>query len=407
MRAPALPLSGPGRGSLAAVASAALLSTTAILVRHLTITYHMPALVLAFWRDAFVVAVLLLVLGRRRHAPQGRHLPRFAAFGAVLAAFNGLWSLSVALNGAAVATVLVYSSAAFTAVLGWRFLGERAGAGQAAAVASTLAGCALVAGVTGAAAGRLTSAGVATGVASGLAYAVYTLLGRASVRLGLDPWTTLLYTFGTAALCLLAANLAPGAAGIPGAAPRPTGLLCLGGAVDAWAALLLLAAGPTVMGFGLYNVSLTRLTAGTANLVLTLEPVFTAALAFLLLGERLAPGQLAGAALILGGVAALCLLEGARLPGAAAPRRPGHEEAVPGPDHRRRAGQATAGGDHPADALAGPPQHRPRRDREVTFEGLVLQRPRQRDEAPQPTCARKAGGVCFQRGRTRLPRAGA
>ena len=172
---------------------------------------------------------------------------------------------------------------------------------------------------------------VATGVASGLAYAVYTLMGRASSGVGLDPWTTLLYTFGAAALCLLAVNIVPGSAAIPGAASHPAELLCLGSALGGWAVLLLLAAGPTVIGFGLYNVSLTRLTAGTANLVLTLEPVFTAAVAFLLLGERLTPRQLAGAALILGGVAALRLLEGARPQGEAAPPRRGgtFEEPVP------------------------------------------------------------------------------
>ena len=51
------------RGYSIALVSAAILSTTAILIRHLTQTYQLPALILAFWRDLFVVFSLLLALG--------------------------------------------------------------------------------------------------------------------------------------------------------------------------------------------------------------------------------------------------------------------------------------------------------------------------------------------------------
>ena len=50
------------RGYSIAVAAAAILSTTAIFIRYLTQTYHIPALVLAFWRDAFVALTLLVIL---------------------------------------------------------------------------------------------------------------------------------------------------------------------------------------------------------------------------------------------------------------------------------------------------------------------------------------------------------
>jgi drug/metabolite transporter (DMT)-like permease len=63
--------------------------------------------------------------------------------------------------------------------------------------------------------------------------------------------------------------------------------------------MVLLAIGPTLGGFGLYTVSLTYLPTTTANLILTLEPGMTAALAYLLLGERLTGPQLAGSALVL------------------------------------------------------------------------------------------------------------
>jgi drug/metabolite transporter (DMT)-like permease len=96
--------------------------------------------------------------------------------------------------------------------------------------------------------------------------------------------------------------VAPGAAGWHD-------LLWLGRSAGGWAALVGLAAGPTVLGFGLYNVSLGRLPASAANLVLTLEPAFTAAIAWPLLGERLGAAELVGGLVIMSGVAVLRLGE--------------------------------------------------------------------------------------------------
>ncbi len=167
------------RGYLVALASAVFLSTTAIFIRHLTLTYQIPALVLAFWRDVFVVLTLLAALGILRRGLLGlprRHLPYLAVYGLVLAVFNAMWTLSVALNGAAVATVLVYCSAAFTALLGWWLLKERLGWAKLLAVAFSLSGCVLVAGALDAAAWRANLMGIATGCWPGCARG-YSLLG--------------------------------------------------------------------------------------------------------------------------------------------------------------------------------------------------------------------------------------
>jgi len=80
--------------------------------------------------------------------------------------------------------------------------------------------------------------------------------------------------------------------------------------VAAWGVLFLLAAGPTVAGFGLYNVSLVYLPSSVANLVVTLEPAFTVATAYLILGERLNGIQLVGSVMILAGVMFLRVYEG-------------------------------------------------------------------------------------------------
>jgi drug/metabolite transporter (DMT)-like permease len=302
------------RGYGVALASAAILSTTAVFIRYLTETYHIPPLVLAFWRALFVVATMVVGLGLIRPSllrVARRHLPYLAAYGLILAAFNSLWTLSVALNGAAVATVLVYCSAAFTALLGWWLLKERLDGSKLLAITLCLGGCVLVAGAFDRAVWDANLVGIVTGVLSGLGYAFYSLMGRVAAQRGLNPWTTLLYTFVFATGWLLVVNLLPGEA-VVGTAVQPADLLWLGNAWAGWGVLFLLAAGPTVAGFGLYNVSLSLLPASVANLILTLEPVFTAVLAYALLSERLSGAEIAGSALILGGVLWLRLRNGQR-----------------------------------------------------------------------------------------------
>lgn len=300
------------RGYGIALLAAAVLSTTAIFIRHLTQTYHMPPLLLALWRDGLVALILLPVLAIGRPGwlrVERRELIYLAGYGLVLAAFNGLWTLSVALNGAAVATVLVYCSTGFTVLLGRVFLKERLDGVRITAVALSVTGCALVAGVLESGDLQLSLPGIVTGVLSGLGYAIYSLMGRSASRRGLNPWATLAYTFGFATIFLLIANLLPGQL-LPGTAAGLGEFLWLGDSWAGWAILVVLAAGPTVLGFGLYNVSLTTLPSGVANLIVSLEPALTAGIAYLVLGERLTGMQIAGGLLILGAVVILRVYEG-------------------------------------------------------------------------------------------------
>ncbi len=295
------------RGYAAALVAAVFLSTTAIFIRYLTQTYQLPALVLAFWRDLFVALTLQLAFATRPRLLRVTRdqLKYLAIYGLMLACFNALWTLSVALNGAAVATVLVYCSTAFTVLLGRIFLNEHFTWARLLAVALALLGCALVSGALNPAAFFASFTGFITGVLAGLWYAIYSLMGRSASQRGLNPWTTLFYTFGFAAVFLFIANLVPG-----GWMPGSGDILWLGTAWGGWGVLFLLAAIPTVAGFGLYNVSLSYLPSGVANLIVTLEPVFTAITAYLLLGEVLGSIQIAGSALILAGVAVLRIFEG-------------------------------------------------------------------------------------------------
>lgn len=300
------------RGYSLALISAVFLSTTAIFIRYLSDNYQLPALVLACWRDGFVATTLLLILGFTHHRllrlSQKADLRYLIIYGFVLAVFNSLWTLSVSYNGAAVSTVLAYSSAGFTAVLGRLFLSEDLGWGKLLAVVFSMAGCILVAGAHNPAVWQTNTFGLITGIGSGLLYAVYTLLGRSATQRGLNPWTTVFYTFGFAAVFLLGFNLLSNGY-LPGAAISPKDMFWLGNAWQGWFVLLLLAAIPTLLGFGMYNSSLIYLPSSVANLVVTLEPVFTAIIAYFMFGEILKVEQLFGSILILTGVVFLRVYE--------------------------------------------------------------------------------------------------
>ena len=84
------------RGYAIGVIAAVVLLTTGIFIRYLTQTYHMPALILAMWRDIFASLTLLLVLSLFRPAwlkAECRYLTYLLIYGFVLAIFNSLWPL--------------------------------------------------------------------------------------------------------------------------------------------------------------------------------------------------------------------------------------------------------------------------------------------------------------------------
>jgi drug/metabolite transporter (DMT)-like permease len=175
------------------------------------------------------------------------------------------------------------------------------------AVILSLLGCALVSGAYLPAIWRLNLIGVITGLISGLAMAMYSLMGKAASLRQINPWTTLLYIFACASVLLLFINLTSLGQSM-GLAHAD--LLWLGKASTAWIVLAILAIGPTIGGYGLYIVSLGYLPASVANLIATLEPVFTAILAYLLLAERMSGVQLLGSALVAAGIVLLRIQEG-------------------------------------------------------------------------------------------------
>lgn len=311
-------LAGRSQGYVIAIISAMLLAFTAIIIRALTEYFHLPTFVLAFWRAALVALVLLPLLLLFR--PEWARLRRdqvlfYAGYGLLLALFNGLWTLSVALNGASVATILTYCSVGFTLFLGWVMYRERLSPRELLVIVISLGGCFLVSNGDSMGNSRFDLLGLVVGMLSGIGYTLYTLGGRIASERRYPVWNTILYVFGFSAVYQWLFNttltffplaafqgmsgdlwfLSQGAQGIQW---------------NGWLLLLTLAAGPTLLGFGLYNISLKTLPLAVANLILSLELVFTAVIAYFLLGENMNQLQLLGSALVMGGVLMLRKREG-------------------------------------------------------------------------------------------------
>lgn len=290
------------RGYVLALTAVILWSFSGILISYLSMTFKIPSIVIAFWSVLFVALGMLTALtlfSRERFKLDRSHLKFMALYGFTFAVFHTTWTLSVQYNGAAVATFLVYSSPAMTAILSRMIFKERFNSIKILSIVLSLNGTVFVSGAYDPSTWGLNSLGIVFGLLSGPFFAFYNLEGKYSSDQSIDPWTAVFYCFSFATFFLFIFNM-----GMDGLLGKPllSDMFWLGDSVLGWGILFLLGIGPTLGGFGLYTISLRHLTPTVANLIATLEPAFTAVWAYFLLSERLNPLQWAGSVLILLGV---------------------------------------------------------------------------------------------------------
>jgi len=297
------------RGYLIAFIATVLWSTTGVLISYLSQTYALPSLTLAFWRDLFVsfgMLVGLLVFSRGRFQLDRLHWKFMVFYGLTLAIFNSMWTFSVQYNGAAVATVLAFSSPAMTAILSRIVFKEKIGWIKIISIGLSLLGLIFVSGAYDPATWQLNTAGILFGLLTGLFFAIYNLEGKHASDTNIDSWTALLYSFTSATFFLLLFNI-----GKDLISHRTVfqDMLWLGNSVQGWGILFFLGVAPTLGGFGLYTLSMRFIPATTANLIATLEPAMTAIWAYFFLNEILTGNQLWGGLLILTGVVLMRVTE--------------------------------------------------------------------------------------------------
>jgi DME family drug/metabolite transporter len=251
---------------------------------------------LAFWRDIGSFSALLvglLVLRREWLRVRREDLPWLLVMGAFsIGFFHVMWNTAVTTLGASVATVIQSNAPIFVTVMAWVFWKEPLTWRKVAAIVLAVVGTILIARLDQTGMTDITVGGVLIGLAAAVAYGSFSLFGK---KLGgsYSPWTMLVYVFGMASVVLFPFQFKSSS---PFREP-PTVLLNY----------LALVGVTTLLGFGLYTTGLKRLHASVASITANTEVPFAAALAYLILGERLDGWQMLGAALIILGVVLISL----------------------------------------------------------------------------------------------------
>jgi drug/metabolite transporter (DMT)-like permease len=304
------------RPILLASLGAACISCSAILVT----LAGTGAATTAFFRCLLALPALaaLAAVEQRRRGPR-RLAARLGAVGAgvLLGIDLVLWNHAIAEVGAGVATVLGNLQVLFVAVAAWLLLGERPKRGFLVVLPVVMAGVVLVSGLADHGGSGHALAGIGYGIGTSVSYAAFLLVLRQA----------------SSGMAHVAGPLADATAGSALAA-LALGLLFGGLRLEmSWASLgwlLLLSFSSQTVGWLLITSSLPRLPAAVSSLLLLLQPAAALLLAAAVLGERPSPLQLAGAALVCGGVlAASGAIRLRRSPAARGPGEPGGPRPSP------------------------------------------------------------------------------
>ncbi len=227
----------------------------------------------------------LLRIGRRQFA-------LCVVSGVMLAVHFWAWITSLEHTSVASSTALVTTNPLWVALASAVFLRERPGRAAVFGILLTLAGSVLI--FAADASGRTSDSaaspllGNTLALVGAIAASGYLLIGRA-LRASVSLTAYIWLAYSAAALVLLAAAGASGVSfvALPAAA---------------WLFMVALALGPQLIGHTSFNWALRRLSATFVAVAILGEPVGSALLAWLILGEQFSAAQFAGFTLLLTGI---------------------------------------------------------------------------------------------------------
>jgi len=223
----------------------------------------------------------LLRLGRRE-------LPALAVFGGVgLAGVQLSYYLTIARINIAVALLVQYLGLVAVTAFERYHRRHRVGANVWAALAMVLVGAFFAVGAYQPALFRVNLPGVMLGLVSAGFFAFYILRASTLAR-RLNPWTILVYGFGTGSLLWVGFDAVTRTA--------------LPSDWRIWMVMALVGLVGTLLAHALFVMALRTIRPSAAGIVATAEPVFAGLIAFLVLGDRLQPLQVVGAVVIVAGI---------------------------------------------------------------------------------------------------------
>lgn len=235
---------------------------------------------------ATVLVWAMLGIGGRLKILRGRDLFVGIALGAFgYAAMAGLYFLGLEFMTAGMVGIVLYTYPVFVLVLAAAFLNEPIGRRSVAALAVTLSGIVLITGADPAAADPR---GVAIVLVGALVYASYITASRTTLEDVAAPILTA-HVMPAAAVTFLVIGLGTDSLAMPS------------GAV-AWGSVIAIAVFATAVPIFTFFAGLSRIGAGPAAILSTVEPVITVALGAVFLAEPVSAIVVGGGTLVLLGV---------------------------------------------------------------------------------------------------------
>lgn len=284
------------RGTVLIAIAAALWATTSIAAKFLFADSGLDALTLGWLRlmIAFPVFFFLMRWERRQLSGSGegfqlnrRTLLTLLALGVFQAAYQSSYLLAVDLTGAGIATLIALCLApVLVAIFSAPLLGERPGMVTILALLVAIVGTVMLVGGDVSVTGHWRIGGIALAILAAFVYAGFTMTSRYSAS-GTPVFATAFGCFLTGAVTLLPVVWLNG------------GLARLGTlALSDWLLVAYIGIVPTCVGYVCFFTGMKTTPATTSSIIITLEPLFVAALAWLILGEVLGSLGLAGAVIL-------------------------------------------------------------------------------------------------------------
>jgi drug/metabolite transporter (DMT)-like permease len=240
-----------------------------------------------WWAFAWLFVILLAVRPALLRVNR-RELPALTVFGTIgLAGVQLSYYLTIARINIAIALLVQYLG--LVAVTAFeRYHRRQAVPAQVwGALAMVLAGAFFAVGAYQPALLRVNLPGVMLGLVAAGFFAFYVLRASTLAR-RLNAWTLLLYGFGAGSLLWAAFDV------VSGTAPPADWRI--------WVVMGLVGLIGTLLAHGLFVWALRTIRPSSAGIVAAAEPVFAGLIAFLVLGDRLEPLQICGAAVIVAGI---------------------------------------------------------------------------------------------------------